>query len=263
MSPVLYHNAISTCSQKVRLALAEKGIAFESVELDLLAGEQKRPDYLALNPGGVVPTLVNGDDVVIESTVINEYLDDEFPESPLRPADTAARAAMRVWTKKIDESVHPFTVTLSFGIAFRLGVLNRSADEQQAFIDGFTDPARRERMSSLVRNGADSEFFPGAVHAADRVLAEMNATLARTPWLAGSEFSLADVAYVPFATRLQHLGLSRWWADKPALADWFARITARPSYQTAVVDWAPEPVVAGMGKAGAAAWPKIEALIAS
>lgn len=261
MAILLYHNAISTCSQKVRLALAEKSIDYESIELDLLAGEQKRPDYLKLHPGGVVPTLVNGSDVVIESTVINEYLDESFPNPPLRPADPATRARMRVWTKQIDETVHPLTVTLSFGIAFRLGITKREPAAQEAFINGFKDPARRERMRSLIHQGIDSPMFPAAVLAANSVLQDMNDTLSAQPWLAGGGFSLADIAYTPFMTRLEHLGLSDWWADKPALTDWFARLAARPSYQTAVVDWAPQPVVQGMAKAGDAAWPKIETLI--
>ena len=83
----LYHNALSTCSQKVRLVLAEKGLDFESHPVDLAGGEQHAPDYVKMNPNHVVPTLVHDGRVLIESSLINEYLDEAFPERPLRPAD--------------------------------------------------------------------------------------------------------------------------------------------------------------------------------
>ncbi|HEY7315961.1 MAG TPA: glutathione S-transferase family protein [Candidatus Binatia bacterium] len=103
----LYHNDMSTCAQKVRLTLAEKGLTWESRHLDLRAGDQQKPEYLKLNPGGVVPTIVDNGKVVRESTVIMEYLDDEYPNPSLRPADSYAKAHMRLWTKRLDEGNSP------------------------------------------------------------------------------------------------------------------------------------------------------------
>ena len=80
----LYHAWASTCSQKVRLALAEKELPYEGVVLSLRRFEQLSPDFLSINPEGVVPVLVHDDFVVRESTIINDYLDDAFPERPLR-----------------------------------------------------------------------------------------------------------------------------------------------------------------------------------
>ena len=70
----LYHSAISTCSQKVRFVLAELEIDYESQELNLIAGDQHDAAYVALNPNHVVPTLVHDDEVLIESSLINQYL---------------------------------------------------------------------------------------------------------------------------------------------------------------------------------------------
>ena len=81
-----YHFGFSTCSQKVRLVLAEKGLDFVSHEVDLLGGAQHDPEYVKLNPNDVVPTLVHNGTALIESTLINEYLDDSFPAAPMRPA---------------------------------------------------------------------------------------------------------------------------------------------------------------------------------
>jgi glutathione S-transferase len=97
MTLVLYNAAQSTCSQKVRLSLWEKGIAFQEVKLDLFQGDQLTAEYKQLNPNGVVPTLVHNDQVIIDSSVILEYLDDVFPEVALRPESALVRAQMRVW----------------------------------------------------------------------------------------------------------------------------------------------------------------------
>jgi len=91
----LYHNAASTCSQKVRLVLAGKGLEFESHEIDLIAGEQHDPDYVKLNANHVVPTLVHNGSVLIESSLINEYLEDAFPEVSMLSADPANPAEGR------------------------------------------------------------------------------------------------------------------------------------------------------------------------
>jgi glutathione S-transferase len=88
----LYHNDMSVCAQKVRFALAEKKLAWEGRHLNLRAGDQQKPEYLKLNPKAVVPTLVDSGMVIIESTVINEYLDDAYPEPRLKPADAGGRA---------------------------------------------------------------------------------------------------------------------------------------------------------------------------
>ncbi len=112
----LYHNDMSSCAQKVRLMLAEKGLEWESRHLDLRAGEHQKDWYVKLNPRAVVPTLIDGDIVVPESNVINEYLDERFPDPPQKPADPFGRARMRLWTKQLDEGVHDAGIAiLSFG----------------------------------------------------------------------------------------------------------------------------------------------------
>ena len=91
---VLYHASHSTCSQKVRLVLHEKALAFDEVRIDLGKKEQLKPEYLAINPNAVVPTLVDDGIPIIESSVICEYLDEKYPHNPLVPADRVERARM-------------------------------------------------------------------------------------------------------------------------------------------------------------------------
>ncbi len=99
----LYNAPQSTCSQKVRLTLAEKGLAFKEYRLKLFAGDQLRPEYLALNPNGVVPTVVHDGTPIMDSSVIMEYLDEVFPWPRLSPSDPKKRAEMRAWLRFFEE----------------------------------------------------------------------------------------------------------------------------------------------------------------
>ena len=159
---VLYHNNMSTCAQKVRYVLAEKGLDWESVELNLRKGDQHTEDYLKLNPAGVVPTLVNGDAVIVESGVICEYLDDLVPAPRMRPGTADRIAAMRLWIKYVDETIHAQAGVVSTAIAFRFQHLANGEDAVRARIEAVPDEAKRARMRTLIFEGVDSPLFAGA-----------------------------------------------------------------------------------------------------
>src|SRR3954451_3401063 len=103
MAFTLYNSPQSTCSQRVRFVFNAKELPFDEVKLDLLAGDQLKPDYLALNPNGVVPTLDHDGDIVIDSSVIIEYLDEVEPRTSFTPEDPVLRAQMRALMRFIDE----------------------------------------------------------------------------------------------------------------------------------------------------------------
>ena len=95
MTFTLYHHGSSVCAAKVRLAMAEKDLEWNGVYIDILKGEQFDPEYLKLNPKGVVPTLVHDDLVIPDSTVIIEYLDQIAPDTSVHPKDPWSRAQVR------------------------------------------------------------------------------------------------------------------------------------------------------------------------
>jgi glutathione S-transferase len=233
----LYHNDMSVCSAKVRMALAEKDLAWESVHLNLRAGDAQRPEYVALNPNQLVPTLVDGGRVVIESNVICEYLDDVHPEPPLRPADAYAKARMRLWTKQLDEGVHAATGTVSLCIAFRDQHLERDPKEVQQYLANLVDPARRERVAHALEFGMDAPGFAPALKRFVRLISDMDAALAGGPWLAADAYSLADQAYAPYLARLELLGLDDMVKARPRVAEWWVRLSARPAFQDGVKRW--------------------------
>ena len=233
----LYHNDMSVCAAKVRIMLAEKGLEWKGHALNLRAGDALKPEYLRLNPNGVVPTVVHDGHVVIESTVICEYLDDVWAETPLRPRDPFARARMRLWTKQLDEGVHAATGTVSTCIAFRHQHLKKSPEELKHYFDSVPQPDRRERLQKAVEFGMDSPTFAPALRRFDRLIADIDRTLTEGDWLAGDSFSLADIAYTPYMIRLEHLGLDDMIRSRPRVAAWRDRLFARPSFKSAVADW--------------------------
>jgi glutathione S-transferase len=228
----LYHAHHSTCSQKVRIVLHEKGLAFEAIQLELGKKDQLKPEYLALNPNGVVPTLVDGDDVIVDSSVICEYLDERYPEPALSPADTVARAHMRSWMRYFEEVPTAAIRVPSFNRAFlyRFDGLDQSAFEAEQM------NVRKVRKELFQRMGKPTGFSDADI---DRSLEELDATCARMdaaladgPWLMGEQFTLADVIVIPSIDRMADLGLARVWEGKYAnLAAWYDRFQARPSFQ--------------------------------
>jgi glutathione S-transferase len=262
MALALYHNDMSSCAQKVRLMLHEKGLEWESRHLDLRAGEHQKDWYIKLNPRAVVPTLIDGDIVVPESNVINEYLDERFPDQPRRPANPFGRAKMRLWTKQLDEGVHDAGIAiLSFGLAFRHQYLTRG-EAGKAMLESIPDPAKRERRRDVIEKGLDSPHFKIAVDRLLTLYRDMDKTLASHAWLAGDDYSIADAAFTPYIVRLEHLDVMGLLDATPRTADWYRRIKARPSFEPAIVKWENSKYLDLMKRQGRENWGKIKEIAA-
>jgi glutathione S-transferase len=257
---VLYHNDMSLCAQKVRLCLAEKRLDWESHHLVLRAGEHQQGWYRKLNRRAVVPTLVDGDRIIPESNVILEYLEEAFPEPRLAPADPYGRARMRLWTKQLDEDVHDScAAVLSFGIAFRHQYLQRG-ELGRRMLEQVPNALKRERRRDVIEHGTNSRHFVLALERMMLLLDEMEEALRDSAWLAGNEYTLADVAYAPYLARLEHLGILRLVGERQRLADWYGRCRARPSFREAIVKWENPEYLSLMRQRGAEAWPQLEAM---
>lgn len=261
----LYHNDTSACAQKVRVTLAEKGLEWKSIHLDLRKGDQQKPEYLKLNPRGVVPTLVDNGRAVRESTVIMEYLEDAHPqERTLRPRDHVDRAMMRVWTKRLDEGHHDIaTATISMGIAFRHQYWARGKEGCDALINKIPDPVRRERRRDVIYNGVEAKEFGTALRMWESLLTDMEKALGQSTWIVGPEYTLADAAYTPYLTRLDHLSLLGLVAKRPKIVAWYERIRERPSYEAAMRKWENREYINLMREKGAEAWPRVKELVAA
>lgn len=259
---VLHHNGLSSCSQKVRLVLAEKQLSFTSREVNLVGGEQHAPEYVKLNPNHVVPTLIHDGRALIESSLINEYLDETFPAIPMQPATPAARHAMRLWVKQIDEKVHPAAAVVTYAIGARPALLSQPPAVREAAIAGIPDPARRAARRSVIEHGVAAPEFAGALGAFLDLLDAMEASLAPGGWLSGDGFGLADAAALPYVLRLDHLAMAPLFAGatRPRVAEWLARVKARPSFETAITAWAPAPILNLFRSQGEAVWADVAPL---
>ncbi len=259
----LHHNGLSSCSQKVRMVLAEKGLDFESRHIDLMGGEHHAPEYVKLNPNHVVPTLIHDGAVLIESSLINQYLDEVFPEPPLQPDDAPSRHALRLWVKQVDEKVHPAASVVTFAIGPRPILLEQPAEVREANIAAIPDAARRAARRSVIEHGVAAPEFAGALRRFLDLLDAMEAALQPGGWLSGDGFGLGDAAVLPYVVRLDHLAMTSLLSEetRPLVSDWYARVRARPSFETAIASWAPEPVLELFRKNGEAAWPDVEPLV--
>ncbi|MYF08351.1 MAG: glutathione S-transferase family protein [Rhodospirillaceae bacterium] len=258
----LHHNNMSVCSAKVRLVLREKRLAPVEHHYDLRRGDQFAPAYMALNPMGVVPTLVHSGFPFFESTLICEYLDEAFPAPPLRPADPAERTAMRRWASEPDRGLHAACGAVSNALAFRYQFLALAPEELEANLAQTPDPARRERKRMGIEMGMDWPPAAAAVRVYDSALQRMELTLAAGgPWLAGDAYSLADSGLTPYVVRLDHLNLSWLWDRRPALAAWYDAVQARPNF-AGLADHVEPAYLDIMDAHAAELRPKVEAALA-
>lgn len=259
----LYDNVASVAAQKVRMTLHEKRQPWETAVVDLRNGEVMNADYLRLNPGGVVPTLMHEGRPLIESTAIIEYLDEAFPQPPLKPDTPAGRHRMRLWTKRMDEEVHRATGPLSQAIYIRHAHLEKTPEQLDAYFARMPDKDREARQRSAIRLGLEAPEVAPALRCYSRLIDDIDAQAADAPWLAGEAFSLADIAVAPYVARVEMLAMEALWTDgrRPNAARWWAAMKARPCFREQVQEKFPAAMRATMLERGKAAWPKVRELL--
>jgi glutathione S-transferase len=257
----LYHNNMSVCAQKVRLVLREKQLYPIEHHLNLRAGEATRPEYLALNPNGVVPTLVDQGVPILESTVICEYLDEQYPQPALRPQSALQRAAMRLWTLRPDAGLHQACGISTFAIAFRYQMLALPAEEIERQIAAKPSPTVRENLRQTIALGLEAPQVAAALRSYDHTIGQIARQLEISRWLAGDAYTLADVAMLPYVCRLQHLAMSWIWDDgRAAVGAWLTRCQARANF-SGIADYLDAHYLQLMRERGAESRPVIASIL--
>ena len=228
----LYHSGLTTCSKQVRHCLREKGLPYESRYVELWRYENLSADYLKLNPNGVVPTLVHDGTPIINSFCINEYIEDAFPDPPLRPSDLKERARMRHWAWTADE-IHLSLARLTHSRMLQARVQDLSATDQEIMLRHTPVPEKRERWRLLTKGGYSAEQLDTALENVLFIFGRMQEEIGRRgPWLAGATFSLGDISMLAIVHRIFELYPSRLErASFPVLNDWWDRAMARPAAQ--------------------------------
>lgn len=232
----LYHAEPLANSLKSLIPLKEKGLDFESIYVDLHKFEQHEPWFLEINPEGQVPVLDHDGVIITHTTVINEYLEDAFPDTPpLRPADPVGKARMRYWNKFIDE--HVMNYVSIWGWHRMVGVIARGVEsgEFERLMERIPLYEQREKWRTA-RSGFDEKDLANATRKIEVAVDKVEDQLKQTPWLAGDMYTLADINF------FSHCGimLARMFPDIgtqercPRLLEWVERINSRPGVAAAL-----------------------------
>jgi glutathione S-transferase len=228
---VLYNAPQSTCSQRVRYVLHAKGLAFEEHKLDLFKGDQLKPEYLKINPNGLVPALVHNGNAVIDSAVIMEYLEDVLGTvSPLRPEDPLQVARMRAMMRYIDEVPTPAVRVPSYNLAFLPHYQALTEEEFLAVCE--SKPLRREFLMKMGRTGFPKSEMDEALARLKRGTDRMAGWLRESggPWLMGKDLTLADIAIMPVIVRMDDINLGHLWNEAPEINAWLDRIRTTDAF---------------------------------
>lgn len=268
MTFTLYHHGSSVCAAKVRFAMAEKGIKWDGVYIDILAGEQFTPEYQKINPKSVVPTLIHKDLVIPDSTVIVEYLDQILPENSVHPTDPWQRAQARYWTKAVDEDLHPACGKMTFLCSHRHTVLKKlgkeGAEKFLASTPEFSVTSNwKAQKDAIVRYGFKA---PGAVEGVklyDRYLHKMEKALEGNDWLVGDSFTIADISLAPYVNRLAMMSMHGIWGGGrlPNVERWFDAIEAHVHFKASFIDWVPKELTSDMRENGIKSWPEVAKIL--
>lgn len=243
MAVELFHFWSSVCSVKARMALEEKGVAWESRYIDLFRFDQMTPEYLAINPDGVVPTLVHDGQPVRESSVIIEYVDEAFDGPPLKPERAIDRARMREFIRLTDDRF-PAIVFPTY-VKYILPKLKNRWGEDELRKQANRRPT--DFYKDVHGRGVRGEIPPEEIERCDRAIEEIldrmetMITASGGPWLLGGRLTLADIAIAPYFFRLLALGRQDMWAEgaRPRVHAWFDAMNQRPAFRTAV-EWPDE-----------------------
>jgi glutathione S-transferase len=234
MTLELYHAEPRANSLKPLVALHEKGLPFTSHYVDLLKFEQHEPWFVKLNPNGQVPVLVHDGASITESSVINEYLDDVFPEKPLRPADPVERAHMRVWVKFIDEYAFPALSMHGWHRMVRRVARAIPKDKFEKLLERIPLKEQRDKWATVAGDSFSQDQLDEATRKIGVFAAKLEQSLTEHEWLAGSSYSLADICAYCLAP-----SIPMFWPQfcnpeaTPKTLAWIERIKERPAVKAA------------------------------
>lgn len=256
----IYYASGSLCSQKVKLVLAEKSLDWKGHLLNLLTFENLNPSYMALNSKGVVPTLVHDGQVITDSSMIIRYLDATFPHPPLTPAAPELQELMQKWITL--QNQFPMREVMYGNYQGLEGwILRRSVQIKQRLLPQLMQAhpelvshyeAKLKDVRQWNSTVQDQQAIASLNRKIEPMLTQLETQLIETEWLCGTAYSLADVVWTAVLNRLEELKFNNLWTDstRPALAAYFQRLKARPSFKAAIQsDEMPLPMLlAGLRK---------------
>jgi len=227
----LFHFATSNCSQRVRLVLEEKAVGWQSHHVDLAAGENTAPEFIALNPRGLVPVMVHDGCTIVESNDIISYVDQSFPGPGLTPAEARDLAFMH--TSLQSSSAYQGAIKL-LTHEFLFKAVRRLNARQLLAYERVTENAE---LIAFMREFSSADGFPrarimAAVEETQTILQTLEERLLQHAWLTGDNYGLTDISWIVNLHRLQHMNYPL--KAFPHVARWLARVRARPGFRRAI-----------------------------
>ncbi len=227
----LYDFHGSPCARRVRIVMLEKGLVWQTRLVDLTRMEQKRPEYLKLNPNGLVPTLVHGDRVIYESNVITEYLDAFFPEPRLYPTDPWSCACAKMWQAFELAMAKEYRPLMYLRV---IGPIDRQRPKDEVMRDvrrSTDDPAHIDWVSRVYDGTAVSEDEAALLasqlyHRIGHIEHQLGGA-----YLLGDRFSIADISVYPRVAMYPMVGLPIDPAKYPRTVRWMSSMAERPSFK--------------------------------
>ncbi len=225
-----YFQPLGTNSGRVFLALLEKGVPFVERELDGLAFEHLRPEYLAINPRGQVPALVHDGRPFTEGAPICEYIDEAFAGPRLRPSDPRERWSMRRWCRYLDVDLGRSLMMIHWNRIVPSFIGARSREEVESIIARVPDPDRQRAWRRAWLQETPPEELAESHRRVEAGSRRIEEALSRAPWLAGGSYSLADIDLLSF-----YAFLAKWSPEivndrtTPRTMAWIERMEERPA----------------------------------
>ena len=231
----LYHTARSNCAARVRLLLAEKQLPWTSHHIDLGKKENISPEYFGINPKGVVPSLIDDGNVVVESNDILLYLEEKFPDPGFREVSNDSQQEIDHWLQQSGDLHLPAIKTFQY-YKINAKLLPKTEEEETLYAELQKDPemlafhAKHSRGRSFTDEDADN-----AVALLDTAFKKMNAAIAEGGYLVSDVYTLADISWSPTITTLIAGGFN--FDPYPSVEEWYERVSNRPQFQEAVIEW--------------------------
>lgn len=235
----LFHTDISNCCDRVRIALEEKCLQWQSHFYVLPRGDHLNEEFFQINPKGVVPVLIDEGQIYTESNDIIDYLDNQYSEPSLRPDSRIDRIKMQNLMVAAGE-YHPYIAALSFEFLFSAAPYSQEFFKKRAALKEEVDP-KMEAIFDRSQGGVIAEKVKEAIIEANTAFTRLDKILADNEWLVGKDFSLADISWAVQIHRLKTVRL-RDIDNYPNLVRWYAAIEKRESAKRGMLDWeSPEP----------------------
>ena len=232
----LYDYEAAGCPTKVRWVLAETGLPWHRRRIDLAEFEQKSARYLRVHPHGFLPAALIDGGIVLEASTIMTRIAEAAGSTELIGDSPSVRERIDRVLELVAEMHQNFGPLLYSEIFLPLW-RRRTPERRDEALANMADPEHRRRVAYLINAGIEQSLLDAALQRVESAFTRANDILAKSPWLAGAEFTIADIDLFPYVNAPIQLTSDLWFERLPHLTHWLARMRQRPAYVEALINF--------------------------